>query len=258
MTRSPPIVQLMLTVQFQPAATSMTVLDWADLRARFSEDFPVFAQVARAGPMHPDPTVLTVEAPFGLPRFQLTSEDLSSILLLQDDRMSLGWQRTAPLEVDPAYPGFDATLNRFQIIFANMLSFVEQRSAETVRVSAGELAYTDAFLIMRNNEQIRPLEEVFNCVRSNQSFRFNQLSLNYMTVLEPGPHRIGGHAQTIISGFTPMPNGDIVTQLQTVVRFVLEASPLNLKVPFEAAHDVSKQIYATLVNPDAPAISGAS
>lgn len=255
MTEPAPIVQLLLTVQFQPAARSLTMLDWADFRKEFAVEYPIFSQVSRAGAMNPDPAVDVIDPPFGFPRMQMVTEDLTGTLFLQDDRMSLGWQRSAPLGVDPGYPGFQAMLDRSLVMLGRVLDFLERRAAETVHVAAAELAYTDAFAMLDADGRQRSLEDVFTCVRSNQDFVFNRVHLTYQRPLLPA-EALSGNVQTTISGLLAAPTGEIVSNLQTVVRFdVSGADPDGLRGRFEAAHHVAEKIYATLVKPGASAIS---
>lgn len=253
-----PIVQMLLTVQFQPAAQSLTIIEWADLRALFEADFPVFAQVSRAGPMNPDPRVEQLTFAIGgegMPRLQLLSEDLAVVVYLQDDRVSVGWARRAPLDADPGYPGFDHLLGQLLSVLATVLKFIEERAVETVSLAAAEVVYDDAFLMHKGGARLRRLEDVFTCVRSMEEFAFNRLNLTYQRILLPEQDGLSGSVQTTIAGWNAPSPDEITSNLQTVIRFAIEGlDQEGLRVPFEKAHRLAHKLYDTLVKAEATAI----
>lgn len=256
MTHPAPIVQLMLTLQFDPPAAGLTILDWADLRALFAAELPVFTQVARAGAMPATIEQTAFDVPFGTPRLHMASSDLSEMVMLQDDRVSVGWNRVASLFEDPAYPGFTATLERAKATFETVFKFLDSRSIDQVRPTTGEVAYTDVFITHQNEVQVRRLEDIFFCVRSIDQFRFSQVSLSYRKPLaiELGDE-FDGIIETGITGLTPTAEGQLAANLQTVVRFVIADGSLpSIEDRFNLAHRQAQIVYSTLVKPDASAI----
>lgn len=255
----PPIVRLILTLQFQVAATSLTVLDLAALRALFESRFPVFHQVNRAGAM-PIYPAQAVEHPFGMPRLSMSVEDLSMSLLVQDDRVSLAWNRLASLEEDPSYPGFSKMLEYAQGLFKEVIGFVNANASEAVMASVGEVSYTDAFVVAKGGRITKNLGDVFTCVNSIPDFRFGQLSLTYWKVMETrGGDPIDGSSETQISGLTATAAGEAIVNLQTTIRFSLAgADKGEVERLFIGAHDAAHGIFSKLVKPGAAAILTAS
>lgn len=251
-----PITRLLLTLQFKQVLASLTILDWAELRALFAEDFPVFGQVPRAGPM---PTTLgdaVIELGTGWPRLSMSSADLSRTILIQDDRVSFGWNRVAPLTADPEYPGFTAILSDMLAILSAITDFLKERALEVLAIRTGEVYYADAFIIAMKEKQIRQMQDVFSCVNSIPDFKFGNVRLHYqLPIVAELDLGITGLSETVISGIFVDAEGLGVSLLETTVRFdVGDQTPEAISQNFKAAHDEASRLFSTLVKPEASAI----
>jgi uncharacterized protein (TIGR04255 family) len=251
MINAAPISQLFLTIQFEPAASGISVLDLAALRELFAAEYPVFGQIPRAGPMIYDPTEVTIEPNSGLPRLSFVNEDLALSIFFQDDRVSVGWDRTTPLNAEPNYPGFTATLERLQKTYDIVAAFLNDIGASTATASVGEVAYVDTFNLQKSDGQTLRLEELFTFYNSNQSFMFNQLNFLFRRLWE---EPIRGMSETTVSGFYSGPLGEMLVTLGTTVRFKINDEDEPFTEAFRAAHQVSNDIFTLLVKPDSYAI----
>lgn len=136
-----------------------------------------------------------------------------------------------------------------------VITFFGKRATETVEPAAAEIVYTDAFLMIKDGVMLRTLGDVFRCVQSIEEFKFNRLQLSYQRLLKEDDDALTGNVQTTISGLVATASGEVVSNLQTVVRFDagrVDADELDRR--FRSGQQVAHKIYGTLVNPDACAI----
>lgn len=253
----PPIDQVLLTVQFQPAVASMTILDWADLRDEFIEELPIFSQLPRAGAMPTKLDQVAMESPFGLPRLAMSSSDLSLMVMMQDDRISVGWQRTVPLDTDPSYPGFKSLLDNAVELVSKIVTFISMRAAESPQFVAGELAYTNAFVLQ--NEQgvrVRRLTDIYTCIAPIAVFPHHSMSIVFQRAMsKEAGDGFDGMSEMRISGALQAVGGQLVSQLATVVRFDFPPEPsFGISAEFELAHVEATRCFSSLVKPDAMTI----
>lgn len=250
MNEAAPIVQLLLTTQFQQPAQNLTVFDYADLRDVYAE-YPVRRHVPRAGPMPVmQPKTQLTEYISDAPRLQFITEDLQWEVLFQEDRISVGWNRTSPLDEKSGYPGFNAVLKRFIDELSKLSIFLIERGSDAIAAGIGEVSYSDAFRLKKTDGTSRKMEEIFSNIRSIEEFRFNLVNLNYTKIVK-GDYP--AHVETNISGPALDPSGERAAFLRTTVRFAVEdESSLNAR--FDHAHLSAQEVFDTLVNPDAFAI----
>lgn len=248
---APPISQLLLTLRFEPAAVGLSILDLGKIRELFSADYPVFQEVARAGPMPLHPANVEPEVGGIMPRLQFLSEDLSLKVLFQDDRVTVGWSRVSPLDQDADYPGFSVTLSRLIETYTTIARYLKDIGAADPSPATGEVFYVDAFNMLRPDGTLTPLEEVFTFYRSNEAFGFNQLSFVFRRIYE---EPFEGQSETGVSGYYNGPNGEVMVTLQTVVRFGITDADTDLVQPFKAAHKIANETFSVLVKPDSYAI----
>ncbi len=250
MNEAAPIVQLLLTAQFQHPAQNLTVFDYADLREVYAE-YPVRRHVPRAGPMPVmQPTTQVTEYVSDAPRLQFITEDLRWEVLFQEDRISVGWNRTSPLDEASGYPGFTAVLDRFIQEWRKLSIFLKERGGDPIAAGVGEVSYSDAFRLLNKDGTEKRMEEIFNNVKSMEEFRFNLVNINYTKIVKGA---YPAHVETNISGPALDPSGERAAFLRTTVRFAVEDEP-SLTARFDHAHRSAQEVFETLVNSGAFAI----
>ena len=250
MNEAAPIVQLLLTTQFQQPAQNLTIFDYADLRDVYA-DHPVRRHVPRAGPMPVlQPTMQITEYLSDAPRLQFLTEDLQWEVLFQEDRLSVGWNRITPLDQPAEYPGFIAVLARFKEQRRRLAEFLVSKGGENVAAGVGEISYSDAFRFKKADGTTRRMEDLFANVRSVAEFTFSLVNLTYTRVIK-GDYP--AHVETNITGPGPDPSGELAAFLRTTVRFAVE-DEASLSTRFDHAHVAAQDVFETLVKPDAFAI----
>jgi uncharacterized protein (TIGR04255 family) len=245
-----PIVQLLLTTQFQQPAQNLTIFDYADLREVYAE-YPVRRHVPRAGPMPVmQPTTQITEYVSDAPRLQFMTEDLQWEILFQEDRISVGWNRTNSLENPSQYPGFTEVFNRFNKEFYKLSKFLLERGNDALKFEVGEVSYSDAFRLDNKDGSLKRMDEIFSNIRSIKNFSFNLVNLTYTKIVK-GDYP--AHVETNISGPALDSSGERAAFLRTTVRFAVEDES-SLAARFDHAHLSAQEVFETLVNPDAFAI----
>ncbi len=243
----PPIAQLMLTVQFAPAAINMTVRDYANLSSVLGEGRPVFQQIGRAGPMPFDANDLLIDTASSAPRIQMLSETLGEQVLFQDDRITCAWNRVAPLDHDPQYPGFFHVFDQLDHSFDLMRQYLTDNGYGVIAPTVGEVIYTDAFAVADRANPRWKLEDVFSFYKSHEDFIFNDINLTFRKYYLTG---LTGHSETKVAGPFIGANGDALINLQTTIRFDLSTHE-DTRSAFGLARDAARDIFDTLVKPTA-------
>lgn len=245
---APPIVQLVLTIQFEPAAEQLSVFDVADLRGLFPE-YMLASEVNRAGSMyvtgHDADTYQ--ENVGGLPRIQLMDIDLQWSIIYQEDRLSVAWHRITGLSDRADYPGFSPVLDRLVRSYARLERYLSDRGIPRIVPKRGEVAYSDAFRAIARGDKAFRLEDTFNNVRSIAEFAFSTYNLTYTLVVQGD---LDAHIDTNIFGPATSPDGQLVALMGTTVRFLIPNQSETESV-FDKAHRRAQEVFTALVKPEA-------
>lgn len=238
---NPPVVEMLLTVQFSPPLLNLNLLNIAELAGALKEQYPLFNQVDRAGPMSPFHGQPAAFIASNMPRIMLLSEDLSFRVYFQDDRLSVGWNRVVGLS-DPAnYPGFDEIFTRFESTVSILQEFVQRHGFDIVGPVVGELVYVDQFVVSDNGTDI---SQYFSFL--DPTLTLSMSSMNYTMV---SPHEASvGFTEAGVYGPFQLPTGEFVFGLQTTVRFgINEHGWDDLKGPFQEARQHANDTFQALV-----------
>jgi uncharacterized protein (TIGR04255 family) len=251
-----PIKHLMLTVQFQPAMLSLNVTDLAGLRAIFADDYPIFNQLNRAGPM--GFSLEQVGMPFsvgaGMPRLQFVSSDLAYEILFQEDRVSFGWSRTAPFEAPSNYPGFESILARLGLIVKRISDYLSELDQPSASASSGEIVYTDVFIVPEGKAFGDSLPSIFNIF--NAASPISTTGLNLVWNGELQLPNVEGFTQTSILGPEMSADGRLTAVMQSSAHFNLGGlSWESVPERFLAARGTIGRTFQALVNPTSFAMS---
>lgn len=168
-----PIVQQLLTLQFEEPLPPLNALHIAAYCRSLGERFQRFEQGDPAGPMpyrlahldgrEPAPVVVST-----MPRIAVTSADGSRVLIFQNDRFSYGWQRTQALKFDPDYPGYATLRQEAADEFAQFCDQVERLIQRRPRIAVTELSYTDAIPDRDQDGTVRRLSSLFTFIATDQ------------------------------------------------------------------------------------------
>ncbi len=243
-----PVVEMLVTVQFSPSLDTLSIIDMADLYGLFRSDFPVFSQVPRAGPMSFDPVeaIVHIEQTGDQPRLSFASEDLSRLVVFQNDRLSFGWLRVAPLHNNPSYPGFQNIFASLVDALKRLQAWIAGRGLAPIKPRAAEVSYQDAFAIHNAaGEQTLPVSDVFNFI--NPDLKFPKFRFNYAWS-ELLPDDLPGFATVSASAPALVADGTEVMLLQTWASFNPGTDWDALPDKFEAAHQAVLAIYHRVVN----------
>ena len=256
MSDAAPIKQLLLTVQFQPAMASLNVTDLAGLRAAFLDDFPIFNQIGRAGPMgfRPDQVVLPFGNVAGMPRLQFIDADLSHEILFQEDRVSVGWSRTSPFNAPSGYPGFESVLTLLGTVLGRIREYLGSIGQPALIASSGEIVYTDIFVLPGDRTFGDSLPTIFNFL--NPASPINPTGMNFVWNGDLGISGVEGYTQTSVVGPDMSADGRLTAVMQSSANFNLdglswEATPDR----FLAVRDTIGRTFQALVNPSSFAMS---
>lgn len=188
--KNPPVVTVMLTVQFEPALSSLTILDIARLFELFEAQYPVFTHVNRAGAMITDPRTITpggvieVNALDRLPRVSFSSPDLGRAIFFQDDRVSVNWQRQSPLDEETDYPHFDGLLESLNSELDTLLSWLQTNQFPSVVPSVAEVAYSNAFNLQIGDRR-RSMSEIFTFFNNPRQAPMSAFNFAWSELVRP-------------------------------------------------------------------------
>lgn len=243
-TSTAPITQLMLTVQFAPPIEPLGPIEIAECYASLRNDYPNFEQINRAGPMHPDPSVVELQMPFGVARTKLSSADGSRTILFQEDRFSCGWDRVDSLTGPSGYPGYDHVLADALEGWSRLRSILfGDRSAHSVPL-AGEVVYVDAFASGDPTSGPAPLSSMFNILNPHYEVNLRGYDLTWNQPIE----EMIGFLQMQITGPAMSPDG-FMSRFQTTGRFKPRSGWNDIADDFIKVHDAVDRGFKKLVNP---------
>ena len=166
-----PITQVIITVQFATALRALNALEISEIYQAFASDFPVYEQIAAAGPMPYKLTQLDGTEPVdyempNIPRLSLSAPDRGRLIMIQHDRFSCGWQRTVPLGDEDGYPGFAEILSLFASSYERFLATVEEITEVRPKAKVAEIAYVNAFLTRTPDGDKVRLSDLYTFIRA--------------------------------------------------------------------------------------------
>jgi uncharacterized protein (TIGR04255 family) len=141
---APPVVEVVLGVQFRPLF-GLRPIELAPLREQWRESHPL---VQEQPPLPPAieqagsglPTVQFVVGPALQSRTWFLSDDQSSLVQLQHDRLTINWRQTS----DVPYPRYPAVRQAFEERSADLSRFVADRRIGDLMVTQAEVTYINA------------------------------------------------------------------------------------------------------------------
>lgn len=238
-----PIVQVMLTLQFAPPLSNLDPVTVADVFNAFRAEFPVFEQVARAGPMPVDPDVLEIPNPLGSPRNSFLTDDRSKAIMFQDDRFSFLWQRKPGSDLE--YPGYDAIVSEALAHWRKIEKIAVVRSAHALMPLVGEITYTDQFLLSQQSPA-QQMAAIFAPLDRQFSTDARRVQVSYSEAAGPD-----GFYEVQIVGPVPIPEpigeSKLCAQMQTIGRFPIRDSWDGVSAGFNRMHDHVKSAFTHVV-----------
>jgi len=236
-----PITQLGMTVQFNPPLLPLNPIDLADAYAPFRPAFPIFEQVARAGPMPLEAGVFELMSPFGHPRNVFFSPDRALAIFFQEDRFTYLWNRTNGFDEASGYPGFSECL-KSAIEHWDNLARMLFKPDERPEALVGEILYQDNFYIDANADEGN-LADIYTVLSDN--VKIKPANYNFQWT-EPLPE--AGFLLTQIQG-PVIANERTASLLQTTARFRVSDSWDGLEKSFNAGHDAIADSFTRLIHP---------
>lgn len=156
---APPVVEVVLGVQFRPLF-GLRPIELGPLREAWRPTHPVVQEQPLLPP--------AIEAPAGGPRVAqfvvgpalntrvwFLSEDTSSLVQLQHDRLTVNWRQVA----STAYPRYPAVRASFAERSADLSRFVDEHALGRLSVTQAEVTYINA--IEATQEELGDLGRVF-------------------------------------------------------------------------------------------------
>jgi uncharacterized protein (TIGR04255 family) len=241
-----PVVQILLTLSFEPSLTDLTVLDLAELAHLYRAEFPIFQQLVRAGPMTlaSDEQQPNLTGLMGLPRIAMSTSDSREHVYLQNDRLSYGWTRTTPLGSAHDYPGFTAVKTKLFELINRVQSWAAEREI-AIEPSIGEIIYTDAFLL-RSGQR---LSDFYTLFAPTGTFTVDEVE-HAWEASWPSDSDRKGVTSGKIQAPALSPEGDPVTTLEAIVRFEITGDWNVCDAAFVEGHGVVTDVYERLVKPE--------
>ena len=252
-TDNAPVVQLLLTVQFEPELTDLSIVDLADLFERYRERYPNFEQIVRAGPMSPDPITQTVTlAAPAMPRVGFYTQARDEHVLFQEDRLSVGWQRVTPPGEPSGYPGFSQVEAQLMSEFDTLRSWLRDRFEVEIAPVVAEVSYTDMFPLHRGDVTL--VENIGDVFRFAEPGGERPILFFSNSWAEPLGEN-GGHVQSTASGPLPQFGGLPGLQLESTARIDSRGPWSTLPRSLEIMHSHILEIFREVVKPEAYAKS---
>jgi len=141
---APPVVEVVLGVQFRPLF-GLRPIELAPLREQWRESHPL---VQEQPPLPPAieqagsglPTVQFVVGPALQSRTWFLSDDQSSLIQLQHDRLTVNWRQTS----DVPYPRYPSVRQAFEERAGDLSQFLASRGIGELVVTQAEVTYINA------------------------------------------------------------------------------------------------------------------
>lgn len=141
---APPVVEVVLGVQFRPLF-GLRPIELAPLREQWRESHPLVQEQPPLPPAAEQagsglPTVQFVVGPALQSRTWFLSDDQSSLIQLQHDRLTVNWRQTA----DVPYPRYPSVRQAFEERAEDVSRFVADRGIGELVVTQAEVTYINA------------------------------------------------------------------------------------------------------------------
>jgi hypothetical protein len=215
MSTTTTLQEMVIAAHFQPSMP-LTLMDVASWVEEFQGEYPAFQQSPAPPPasLNAAPgAVIGGQAfmigPVGvdLPRMRLSAINSPYYVLMQTDRIGLGWARRRPLGEPDDYKGFDAMRARWGDFVARFDAWQAKRLGGTSAVHMMELSYVNAIPMTVRGER-RRLSQLFRFVQPTRPV--NAFGVNWAELIpeHPGGARVqaqaglGQHVQTGESVFS--------------------------------------------------------
>lgn len=220
MATEPPIVEVVITLQFEPLV-GLTAVDIAELFQRYGDAYRTVQHVPSLMPLTLDDTGPAFQfepASAELPRTWFVSEDLRYVLQFQADRFSVNWRRLGP-EQSLEYPRYAAVLERFRNHFAVFAAWADERFSAAPKLTIGELAFVNAVPMMTDEGHIR-LSRIFTFIAPSNQRRIRNFLARWTEVLDEG-------VINVTAGIGGMPDGRPAATLQLAARRTFDGDDLE-------------------------------
>ncbi|MGA7088652.1 MAG: TIGR04255 family protein [Candidatus Dormiibacterota bacterium] len=144
---APPVSEVVLGIEFRPLF-SLRPIELAGLRESWREAYPL-VQEQPPLPSHIETpqggqSVQFTIGPAPMTRLWFMSPDLSELVQIQQDRLSVNWRKAAD---DAKYPEYPALRRAFKRRLADLTAFVAARQIGAVAVTQVEVAYRNAIAV---------------------------------------------------------------------------------------------------------------
>lgn len=215
----------MVTAQFAEPLPNFNIIELGRLAERFLEEFPTFNQINPAGPMPTNIAQLTgleeMRAPVAnFPRLKFDTLDGQFTLLIQQDRLSISWQRSPDENGKSVYPGFEDILKTLMRSIDNLNSHVDQ----DIVPFAGEIAYSNFFETSSENGKIK-LSSIFSLIEAVEDpIHMNGFTFSWNEILdeENGAIQVSIGAPSI----SPTPESFVLLELTGIKAFSQDAADM--------------------------------
>ena len=207
----PPVVETILSVQFDPLAVTTAHLGllWNEYRELFprSEERPPLEPVIEQFPESPVARVgfkFQALENFPVPRIWFTNDQGNEMIQVQNDRFIKNWRKEGEGE---RYPHYDDTIRpHFDRDYRIFLAFLEKNRLGTPHVNQCEVSYVNHILAGQGWERFGDVEKIFT---------FWQPTMP----IPPGPAEdLRLHIRFLIPGQDGKPIGRLHVDLQPAVR----------------------------------------
>lgn len=208
----PPVVETVLSVQFEPLASIRTAhlgILWEEFRAEFpnTEERPPLDPVLE---QFPESAVARIGLRFQafenppVPRIWFTNDRGSEMIQVQNDRFTKNWRKDGE---GILYPHYDETIRpNFDRDYRVFLAFLEKNQLGTPHVNQCEVTYVNHILVGQGWQRYGDLEKIFTFWRSPDA-------------VPPGPAEdLRMHARFVIPGTDGKPVGRLHVDVQPAVR----------------------------------------
>lgn len=254
---NPPIVQVMVTVQFSAPIGGLSLLDIASLYERFEQAYPNFSQIGRAGAMIFSPyEAATINvSDVVLPRVQFLDERLQCGVLFQEDRLSFLWNRIGALDTDANYPLFDAIKQRTLIELDNLRRWLSDNSFPDVLPAVAEVGYSNAFSA-GTRESGRRVSDVFTYLKLPVDKKMSVFQCGWQELLRPNELSDDGKTDGITgqiivnSGPGTSPDGRAILLLNLTAVSSVDSWEALTQI-LDEMHDRVGETFDNLVEPAA-------
>jgi uncharacterized protein (TIGR04255 family) len=176
--RKPPVVEVALSVQFEPLASFRVAhfgLLWKDFQARFpkTEEHPALSPVTEKFGVRSIPgPMLNVGVGFGAPQLRcwFLNEKGTELLQVQRDRFIYNWRKAAD---DSEYPRYKTLRAKFAEEIRTFAGFLERERIGELRSNQCELTYVNHIIAGNGWESHADLEKIVTVWRPHSSEEFS-------------------------------------------------------------------------------------